>query len=448
MTSQDREYRNHLEKLRAVYFSDEKRHQTIPKNEIVMQQDGFNDKLYLILSGELIGYHEQDDNRIELFRAGPGMFVGVHSFFSSTYQSGATVIARHDTRCATIDLKTAHSITSQADFYQDFMPVVVRELFNRTLRLQTTALEKAKTMKQLMQSEKMASLGQMSAAIAHELNNALAVLSRNTDWLSDQIFALIQPETDFEKDILKQALQYGRTLSSSEIRQRTKNLLKETQFNKEYCERLSEMNVPVEKIKARALHENDIDRIHFHWQLAATLQDMHNAAAHASQVVKSVRALGSSPNRTETIDINENIKKAMALIDCDLSKIDVQLALQELPIMTGNSSEVAQIWINLLENACHSLISSRTTAPSITITTFFKDNHIVVNITDNGPGIPADILPTIFQPHVTTKVEGQSFGLGLGLAIVEKIIHQYGGSINVSSQSGKTTFTIKLSAGG
>ncbi len=269
MNSLHREYQAHLQKLRTVYFSDEKRHQTIPKNEIVMYQNGWNDKLYLILSGELIGYHEQDDHRIELFRAGPDMFVRVHSFFSGTFKSGATVIARHETTCATIDLKTAHSMTSPSNFYQDFMPVVVRELFNRTLRLQSTALEKAKSMKQLMQSEKMASLGQMSAAIAHELNNALAVLSRNTAWISEQLLKLLQPETDFEKDLITRALHKGRTLSPSEIRQRRKTLLKTTPFDRENCERLSEMNISANMIKSLCLSESDIDRIYSSWQLAA-----------------------------------------------------------------------------------------------------------------------------------------------------------------------------------
>jgi hypothetical protein len=88
-----------------------------------------------------------------------------------------------------------------------------------------------------------------------------------------------------------------------------------------------------------------------------------------------------------------------------------------------------------------------TKSPQIDITTLRQGRRLQIRIRDNGPGIAPEILPRIFQPDVTTKINGLSFGLGLGLAIVERLVVGYHGTISVESSTEKTLFTVEFPLG-
>jgi C4-dicarboxylate-specific signal transduction histidine kinase len=103
-----------------------------------------------------------------------------------------------------------------------------------------------------------------------------------------------------------------------------------------------------------------------------------------------------------------------------------------------------QIWVNIIKNACEALQNSGQKNAAVRVKSRKTEGKAVVEIIDNGPGIPPDLLPRIFQPDVTTKVEGLSFGLGLGLSIVQSIIENMGGNIAVESEPGRTAFVVEL----
>lgn len=90
------------------------------------------------------------------------------------------------------------------------------------------------------------------------------------------------------------------------------------------------------------------------------------------------------------------------------------------------------------------MLSASIENPVLLIKAKHIKDQIIVEITDNGPGMPIEIQEKIFQPNFTTKKDGLSFGLGLGLSIVLKLIDNYNGTIEVNSKVGKTTFTIKI----
>ncbi len=100
--------------------------------------------------------------------------------------------------------------------------------------------------------------------------------------------------------------------------------------------------------------------------------------------------------------------------------------------------------MNLIKNAIESLSNSRTPDPQIRIRTRATKQQISVDISDNGPGVPSEIADRIFQPNFTTKVEGLSFGLGLGLSIVQRIVNSYNGTVALNSAPGNTVFTVRL----
>ncbi|MDZ7722750.1 MAG: HAMP domain-containing sensor histidine kinase [candidate division KSB1 bacterium] len=410
-----------------------------------MRQDKFNDRLYLLESGQLDGYHELAGERIRLFTVEPDMFVGVHSFFSSTFKSGATVLARKPSvlRFLTFDSIDQDKLVHQ--FYQDFMPVVVHELFSRTLNLQQAALDKHETLNQLIMHEKLASLGQMASGIAHELNNALSVLSRNTKWLCSKFQDIVTVEGEREKNLLYNALENGRALSTRDTRQLYKQLEKNTDYDRQSIQHLSEMNIKIDESDNEHITPNTIKNLYFKWQLATTLHDMSVSANQASQVIKSMRSLGSEPRKKlNKVSIRETINEALTLIYPQCKHIDLHIDIETDIEIQANPSELVQVWTNLLTNACQSLSHAETVKPEIYIHSFKRDSNAFIEITDNGPGIPKELIPHIFEPHVTTKVDGLSFGLGLGLSIVEKLLSYCNGTIRVDSKPGKTTFSVKI----
>lgn len=132
----------------------------------------------------------------------------------------------------------------------------------------------------------------------------------------------------------------------------------------------------------------------------------------------------------------------MALLQSNLRYVEVVLRPAILPPVTASVTELVQIWVNLIKNACDAM--ENTEAPQIEIVTRSVKNKLLVTITNNGPMIDEATRRKIFNPNFSTKKGGLSFGLGLGLAIVQRIVHSYGGTIAVKSDHQRTTFRIKL----
>jgi hypothetical protein len=176
---------------------------------------------------------------------------------------------------------------------------------------------------------------------------------------------------------------------------------------------------------------------------------MKSAGEHAIHVVKSVRELGAqNSERAPGLFVDDCIREAVTLMASPLRKVSVELNLGAPKPIVGNKGEIVQILINLLQNAYDSVFTAKTPSPTILLNSENFDNGTMISIVDNGPGIPPDILPHIFQPHLTTKTDGQTTGLGLGLMIVERIIDSYGGKIVVKSKPGETIFELQIPRGG
>jgi signal transduction histidine kinase len=100
--------------------------------------------------------------------------------------------------------------------------------------------------------------------------------------------------------------------------------------------------------------------------------------------------------------------------------------------------ELNQVWTNLISNAQQALQGKGT----ITIETAVDDGAVVVRVIDDGPGVPEDVLPRIFEPFVTTKPKGEGTGLGLGIA--RKIVEKHGGEMRCESRPGRTSFEVRI----
>lgn len=434
--------------LIKTYFSDPDKRFRLKKGEILLKQGAHNDRLFLVLSGYLKGYVKNPDKEyFELFQAPRHKFVGVYSFFSQTFSSTARVVAEEDSEVAYIDQNISIKPSDKGNsLFEQFMPVVVSDLAQRQQDEQKMGYEKERALKKLIQSERLASLGQMATGIAHELNNAIVVLERNTHWLCDQFTEILKKNFMEGYKYFKSGLDKGRELSTREIRRREKNIKKKFSVNEEEADKLAVLGLDEESIKGvLSKRRMAIDAMYNYWQLGVSFHDMKVAAQLGTNVVTSVKALGGQKSiQKQQCDLNETIRKALTLLSSPLRGFHLSLSLSDLPSVFINKSDWVQVWTNLVKNSIESMMHSDIVKKIIEISSYKEHNTIVVRVRDNGPGIPEEIHQEIFKPNFTTKEKGLEFGLGLGLVISERIIQSYKGDISLSSQPGKTIFTVKI----
>lgn len=435
--------------LVKTYFSNRKQRLHLKAGETLIRQGDFNNRLYHVRKGILKGFGEEPDgSREEIFVSKADSFIGVYSFFSKKFKSLATVTAQTDCELAYIDRNQIITEGEAGDSLEkQFMPVAVTELMHRQQRLQEVAREKEQAYRKLVETEKLASLGQLSAGIAHELNNAISVVSRNTSWLIEHYTGHINDPR--RAAIFESALMSGRSFSSRKVRKRKKQLSEKYGISPEAASRIAQTGLDDKLIRQLADNlEASAQQIYDDWEIGATLHDMLLAAEQSTHVVKSIKTLGARHKSKQSgLDLNETIEHALSLLHHKLRNVNLQLNLNTLPPITGNSGEWVQVWMNLINNACEAMSQIDNREPTLHVESKKRANHIQVTIRDNGPGIPKEILPDIFNPNVTTKVSGLSFGLGLGLTIVQRIITDYHGTIDTASSKRGTKFILKIPVG-
>ncbi len=216
-------YETKLDALVQRYFNHLERRLTVLSGSVLIEQAGYNDRLYYVLSGELAGgYYAEDDKKpIQVFSASQGAFIGVHSFFSGTWTASSTVIAQTDVELAWIQRDTpAVEEATYGPLTTQFMPVMVNELSRRQRRAMQEALAKEKALQKLHTAEQMTTLGQLAAGIGHELNNAIGVVSSKSERLETVIMELLEEVHPEASQFFDFGLMQGQKVSSSEARKR------------------------------------------------------------------------------------------------------------------------------------------------------------------------------------------------------------------------------------
>ncbi|MDF2154633.1 ATP-binding protein [Vibrio sp. CAU 1672] len=435
-------YESKLECLVERYFSDTERRFTVGAGSVLIEQDGHNQRLYYVLSGQLAGFYSEDGNKqTQVFSASQGAFIGVHSFFSGTGIASSTVLAETDADLAWIERETpAVEEEKYGPLTAQFMPVIVNELSQRQRRATQEALAKEKALQKLHTAEQMTTLGQLAAGIAHELNNAIGVVSSKSQRLETMIMELLEEVHPEASQFFDFGLLQGQKVSSSEARSRGKKFEKHYGLPRELARDLARA-VPDDYLNTHWLKQPE-EAIRF-WQMGRDLHDLRLASKHTIGIVKSVKQLGRVDiDLDEALNINDSINRALALLQSDLRRVNVRFRPGELPVFIGSQTELVQIWVNILKNACDALAGNP--SPVIDIQTRLSKKRILVTIANNGPEIDEMTRRKIFQPSFTTKKGGLSFGLGLGLSIVKRILTGYNGTIAVKSDNEKTIFRIKL----
>ncbi|UXP32267.1 ATP-binding protein [Reichenbachiella agarivorans] len=437
--------------LKEHYFSNPAQKITLKKGETILKQGEKNDCIFYLVSGRLTGHYKpKGGSQLLIFSTGEDSVVGIYSFFSADGCSYTTVNAEED---ATVYYMSKAELPAKNHpdhqlFSEHILPIIVNEIYLRQMLVVKNATEKEITLKKLMQSEKLATLGQLAAGLAHELNNAIGVLQNKTQWLTNQLKVIFnQKEYEHLYPLFIKGLEQGQHSSTADARKRKEHIKKALKIDDRLAKKLARIDLTDEEIRQIA-KQNQVDKIEEmdgFWEMGMTLHDMEIASTHTTHVIRSIKDLGSQNHSdVQECDLRLTFKKSLSLLSNMTRNIQIDLDVEKGLTLIGNEGDFIQIWVNLIKNAAESLSQAETKDPRIQLLYVPNPHSIHLQVIDNGPGIPAHLLPTIFQPNVTTKVSGLSFGLGLGLSIIQKIISSYGGNITVSSVPGHTSFDITL----
>lgn len=442
---------NNIKSIKSNYFSFTDQVMGLKEGNKITFQGQPNDRLYYVISGKLTGYFETEKKeKLDIFNAGPNMIVGIYSFFSGEGKSYSTVEAREESKVAYFNKEQipAEGNPEYGLFLRHMLPMLVKEIYLRQMMVVKRASEKEHMLKKLFQSEKLANLGQLAAGLAHELNNAIGVINSKAIILKERFIETL--DTGDPNGVYRyflKGLENGQSLSSTAIRKRKKQLVKELSINDKLAKKLARISLDDKEINFIAQRRNEayIRKIDYFWETGLALHDMQIAADHTSHVIRSIKDLGSQ-NRSEMIvcDLGGTVQKSLALLSNLVKRVNLNLEIEEGLTVMAREGDLIQIWLNLIKNAIESILNADIEEPEILVKSEVSSRHFKISIIDNGPGIPADLQSKIFQPNVTTKVHGLSFGLGLGLSIVQKIVTSYGGSIDVDSTPGKTEFKVQF----
>lgn len=427
------------------YFSDPEKELTLKKGEVLLEQNETNHRLFYVVSGKICGYLPNKHISEPVFEATSDSFVGVYSYFSEDHKSYTKVMAGEDSIISYFDGDPFDLPSADFEVLLAFLfNIVILELRSRQHFAGEMAHEHEATMHKLIQTEKLATLGQMSAGLAHELNNTIGSLSGNLRQLEEDISNyFIKNQTDEIKSFYQKGLTEGQQLTSIEARKARKKWEEYYKLDKVSLKRLTKSGL---KPKDLLNKNRDLIKIASFWNLGYLIHDMKIASDQAAHVISSIKTMGiSNQNWSKEVNVNATLNDALAIVRNLTKKVDIKIELNEsLPSIEACSGELIQVWINLIKNAVESLVNHEVENPTVWVKTYEKDNSIFVSVEDNGIGIPKNIIDKIYEPSFTTKVKGLSLGLGLGLTIVRRIIDEHEGKITLSSNPGKTKFIIEL----
>lgn len=281
------------------------------------------------------------------------------------------------------------------------------ELEEEKKRLKEAYVKLNQMQTQLIQSEKLASLGQLAAGVAHEMNNPIGFVNSNLGSLSEYV-----------KDVKKILEKY----------EKVERTIKEDKSKESLSQEIEEVK---EQINLDFILE-DFDKI---------ISESQEGTRRVKSIVQNLREFSHvGKGEWEFADINKGIESTLSIAWNELKyKAEVIKEYGDIPQIECLPQQLNQVFMNLLVNAAQAI----TTHGQIKIKTYREVKNIIIEISDSGVGIPRENIARIFEPFFTTKEVGK--GTGLGLSVVYGIVRQHNGTIEVESEVDKgTTFRVSL----
>lgn len=338
------------------------------------------------------------------------------------------------------------------------------EIRRKFRELQEATRAQQYAQKRALESEKMATLGQLVANIAHEINTPLGAIRSSADSTDANLREIIpglptlvqnlsKPHFDTFEALVRMAGEPVTHQSSKEKRHAKYDLIEQLEEQglrnpETIADYLVSMDVHIhpELFEPLLKLDNAKEVIAMAGRLALVLrsnQTVREAGERAASIVTALKTFARSDqedSEPERVAINKGIKTTLTLYQNLLKKgVEVKTYFDELPLVQGYPNQLVQVWTNLIKNA----IQAMNQRGILTIRTRQEEDHVRVEIHDTGEGIPEDIQEQVFAPFFTTKDIGE--GSGLGLDISKKIVEAHYGHIwfETSPETG-TAFFVEL----
>jgi signal transduction histidine kinase len=337
------------------------------------------------------------------------------------------------------------------------------ELTQRLVGLMADRIRETTRMEQ--QRDRLASLGKLSAGLAHELNNPASAAKRATSQLRDLLKRIKSASHELgrrdltaaqKSEIEKMEASFVQSeepppdaLTISDLEDQIDSLLRSHGQSDlwQLAADLARRNVKPEALESLfAILDADtaraaLVRIAASVEVASLLHEIESATARISDLVGAIKEytyMDQIP--VQNVDIAKSLETTLTIMNHKLKHgVEVHRDYQKIPLLVNSfGSELNQVWTNLIDNA----IDAMSGKGELRVRTYREDGCVVVEIADNGPGISPSIKSHIFDPFFTTKGVGQ--GTGLGLDTVQRIVKKHRGSIQVNSQPGDTRFQVWL----
>jgi signal transduction histidine kinase len=315
------------------------------------------------------------------------------------------------------------------------------------------------------QRDRLASLGKLSAGLAHELNNPASAAKRATSHLRDMLTKIknaslelgscdLSPTQKLEIEKLEASFTQTdvvppNALTISDLEDQIDSLLRSYGQNDlwQLAEGLARRNIKPDAVeslfatldadRARAA----LVRVSASMEISSLLNEIESSTSPISDLVGAIKEythMDQAP--AQNVDVVKSLETTLTTLNHKLKQgVTVQRDYQPVPLLVNSlGSELNQVWTNIIDNAIDAMHGTG----ELRVRTYRDEGGVVVEIGDNGPGIPNDVQPRIFDPFFTTKGVGE--GTGLGLDTVQRIVKKHGGNILLSSKPGDTRFQVWL----
>jgi signal transduction histidine kinase len=410
--------------------------------------------MYVILEGHLQGRGELNGDII-VFDLGPGDVTGVLPY-SRMKQFTVSQRAETDSR----------GLRFPASLFPDLIQKMP-ELTKRLVGLMSDRIREVTRLEQ--QRDRLASLGKLSAGLAHELNNPASAAKRAASQLGHMLKKIRDASVELGRrdltptqkaEIEKLEASFTQpdivppdALTISDLEDQIDSLLRSHGQNDLWmlAAGLARRNIKPEMVEslfanldaetARAA----LVRIAASVEIASLLHEIESSTSRISDLVGAIKEythMDQAP--VLNVDVVKSLETTLTILNHKLKQgVVVQRDYQPVPLLVNSfGSELNQVWTNIIDNAIDAMHGKG----ELRLRTHSDNGCAVVEIIDNGPGIPEEVEPHIFEPFFTTKGVGE--GTGLGLDTVQRIVKKHRGNIQVNSKPGETRFQVWLPLSG